>query len=814
MATRVRNKKPIRRCFSIHQATSGVLFPLYLRIEKNRHKQPYKWPSCTLLTCFTLSSMRFFLLFFLLTVSAASLAQSPNSDIYQLRIRKAAAPVRLDGELNEPDWQSSETATRFKMAFPNDTAYSNFRVETHLTFDDKNLYVGAVCYQPRNTYIVQSLRRDYDPGTTDVINLVLEPSKDGLNGFIFSVSPYNVQREALISNGQELSFEWDNKWYSAVQNFEDRWVVEVAIPFKTLRYSVSEGENSWGIQFSRVKMQDFEVSSWAPVPFQYDVNNLAFAGRLLWETPPPKPGANISLIPYVTGGGSVDYLRNAQSLEVEQKPFVWNRNIGGDAKIALTPGLNLDLTINPDFSQVEVDRQVANLSRFELFFPETRQFFLENRDLFAMYGFPDTRPFFSRRIGLAWNPVLKRNEKVPILAGARLSGKLNDNWRIGLLNMQTRQRDWSTDTILPAANFSVATVQRKVFERSTIAAVVVNKQNFLNNLSTEQRGDVQPWNRMAGLEYNLYSKDNRWEGEWYYHRSFSPDKAQQGSTYASFLSYNDRYFSANLGYVAIDSTYSADAGFVPRPGVQAVYPGMSTRIYPKKGWAAKHITNYYLGANSDMTFGLNGKHTDRDASLYAGAGFKDQSYVEVAAFNGFTYLFEAFDPTNLYADGTDPLPAGGYSYSGFAAEYASGTTRNLQGNVELSAGEYFNGTLFQIEGRLAYRRQPIGIFSVLYSYNNIRLPKPYASASFWLIGPRVELAFSRSFFFSSFFQYNTQANNFNINARLQWRFAPVSDVFLVYTDNSYARPIRNTPVQFFSPKNKALVLKVVYWLNV
>ncbi|MCA0235220.1 MAG: carbohydrate binding family 9 domain-containing protein [Bacteroidetes bacterium] len=757
--------------------------------------------------------MRFFGTLLLTFLLCMSMAQTPNADLYQLPIKKAAGNIRLDGELNEPDWQAAATADHFKLMFPNDTSYSKFQVEAHATFDDRYLYIGAVCYQPRETYITQSLRRDFDPGTTDVLNMLFDPSKDGLNGFLFSISPYNVQREALISNGQQLSFEWDNKWYSSVKNYDDRWVIEVAIPFKTLRYSVSDGPNSWGLQFSRAKVQQFEVSTWAPVPFQYSTHNLAFAGRLLWDSPPPRPGANISLIPYVTSGGSVDYVRNDQSLEVQQKQFVWNRNIGGDAKVALTPGLNLDLTINPDFSQVEVDRQVPNLSRFELFFPETRQFFLENRDLFAFYGFPDTRPFFSRRIGLAWNPVLQRNEKVPIVAGARLSGKLNDQWRIGLLNMQTRRRDWNADTILPAANFTVATVQRKVFERSVLSAVVVNKQNFLGDLNNEQRADWQPWNRMAGLEYNLYSKDNRWEGEWYYHRSFSPDKAQRGSTLASFLSYNDRYFNAQLGYNRIDSTYSAEAGFVPRTGVQSFFPKLETRFYPKKGWAGRQVTNCYTGIEGSFTYGLNGKHTDRDASMYFGVGFKDQGYGQVALYNGYTYLFEAFDPTNLDAEGTDPLPVGGYGYSGFTAEYTSGTTTKLQGNISVTAGEYFNGDLFQVEGRLAYRLQPLGILSVLYSYNNIRLPKPYASADFWLVGPRVELAFSRSVFFSSFFQYNLQANNFNINARLQWRFAPVSDVYLVYTDNSYAQQIRNTPVQFFSPKNKAVILKVVYWLN-
>ncbi len=749
---------------------------------------------------------------------ALLLAQAPafgqnNTETHQIHIRKAEVPIKLDGVLDEAAWQTEPRADHFKFIFPNDTAFSKWPTEARLTFDDRNLYIGVVCYERREDYTVQSLRRDYGPGTTDVINVVFDPSKDGLNGFMFSVSPYNVQRDVLISNGENTSYEWDNKWFSAVQNFDDRFVVEMAIPFKTLRYTVSEGANSWGIQFIRTKLKDFETSVWAPVPFQYRPTNLAFAGRLLWDAPPPKPGANIALIPYVTGGYALDYTRDPKSLEVTNKPQTWTGNFGGDAKIAITPGLNLDLTLNPDFSQVEVDRQVANLSRFELFFPETRQFFLENRDLFAMYGFPNTRPFFSRRVGLAYNPVKERNEKVPIVAGARLSGKINDNWRVGLLNMQTKQANWNADTVSPAANFTVATVQRKVFSRSIMSAVLVNKQNFLDKLNDVQRSGWQPWNRVAGLEYNLYSADSRWEGEAYYHRSLSPDKAQRGSTLAGYLGYRDRYFNANLGYNRIDSTYRAEAGYVPRPGVQGVFPGIGFQIYPKKGWAAKHVTNYRVGLNGDLTFGLNGQSTDRDFSLTTGVGFKDQTGVSASAFQSYIYLFEPFDPTNLGQTDT-LLNVGGYTNYGIRGEYFSGTSTNLQGELGLRAGGYFNGDLLSVEGRVAYRMQPVGLFSVLFSYNQIRLPEPFRSADFWLVGPRVELAFSRNLFASAFFQYNTQANNFNVNARLQWRFAPVSDVFLVYTDNSYAQEIRGTPVQFFSPKNKAVVLKVVYWLNV
>lgn len=754
-------------------------------------------------SCFTLV----FCLFFF----QSPLFAQRNGDTHQIHIRKSTVPIELDGALDETAWQTGQDkADHFKFIFPNDTAYSKWDTEVRLTFDDRNLYIGAVCRERRVDYTVQSLRRDFGPGTTDVINVMFDPTKDGLNGFIFSVSPYNVQREALIANGEQAAYEWDNKWYSAVQNFDDYWVVEMAIPFKTLRYNVAGEGNTWGVQFIRTKVKDFETSVWAPTPFQFSPTNLTFCGKLIWDNPPPRPSANVSLIPYMIGGASLDYLRD-NNLEITDRKREWSGNIGGDAKIGLGPGLNLDLTVNPDFSQVEVDRQVANLSRFELFFPETRQFFLENRDLFAMYGFPETRPFFSRRIGLAYNPVSGRNEKVPILAGARLSGKLSDDIRVGLLNMQTRQRDWDSTHVLPAANFTVATLQHKVFARSIMSGVFVNKQNFLDPLDDSQRNGLQAWNRVAGLEYNLYSKDNRWEGEWYYHRSFSPDKAKRGSTAAMFLGYRDRYFNANFGYWRVDSTYFAEAGFVPRTGVQGFYPGIGFRTYPQKGWAARHITNYEFGLNGSLTYGLSGKHTDRDLSLFAGMGFKDQSYTSVSAFNTYVFLFEPFDPSN-----TDQpaLPVGGYENWGVRAEFITGTSYDWQGDIDVMSGGFFNGQILSSNGSLAYRWQPVGRFSLQYSYNRIRLPQPFASADFWLIGPRVELSFRRDLFLSAFMQYNTQANNFNLNARVQWRFAPVSDVFLVYTDNSYAETVPNSPVRLFAPKNRAVVLKVVYWLNV
>ena len=325
---------------------------------------------------------------------AAEASKVPGAGGAALHIRKAASEMKTDGLLDEAAWRQALVAVDFLKQFPVDSGLADTRTEVRMTFDDHNLYVGVTCWQPREDYTVQSLKRDFPNGVSDAVNILIDPTKDGLNGFLFSVSPLNVQREAWIDNGVTLSFEWDNRWISAVQNYDDRWVAEIAIPFKTLRYTVAQGDNSWHVNFVRVRLKDWEVSTWHPVPRQYAANNLAFCRPLVWETPPPKPGASVSLIPFATASHGIDYRRDGATYDLIDKSASSKFGLGGDAKIGITPSLNLDLTINPDFSQVEVDRQVANLSRFELFFPERRQFFLENRDLFAMFGFPSTRPFF------------------------------------------------------------------------------------------------------------------------------------------------------------------------------------------------------------------------------------------------------------------------------------------------------------------------------------------------------------------------------------------------------------------------------------
>lgn len=766
---------------------------------------------------------RFYLsLLALLCLSYLCFPQS-DDEKYSIHIKKTKTPIKLDGILDEDTWKSADIAKDFFLNRPFDSSFAKLQTEVRVTFDENFIYVGAKIIQDRKTYTTASLKRDFAGGTSDVFVVNFDTFNDKLNAFHFAISPYNVQREGLLSaSSEEISLFWDNKWYSQVKNYDDYWSVEMAIPFKTIRYKINEGSNIWRINFGRNCLKQNEISTWRPVPRNFPPSNTAYTGLLIWDDAPPKPGANISLIPFLSGGLSKDFPREEETLKPLQSQSDFTKGIGMDAKIAVTPSLNLDLTVNPDFSQVEVDRQVANLSRFELFFPERRQFFLENSDLFGTFGFPDTRPFFSRRIGITRNPNTGLNQRVPILAGARLSGKINNSLRVGVMNMQTRKVNFGNDKYLPAANYSVVTLQQKVLKRSTIGGIFTNKENFLNDFTPEQKAGYRAYNRIGGLEFNYYSEDNRFETETYYHQSISPDKAKDAASLAHYMGYHHPNIDLNLGVQRIGENYRADAGFVPRTGIYQIYRPVSFTLNPKSPKISKYINAYGIGIEGNDVFSLKGKRYDSETNAFAFINTPAGGEGGIGWGWGYTYLFSPFDPTNasdnpnpdLYKSVVELPDSTVYRYNYFIMGFETSQRNSFVASAEFAKGGYFNGKATFFEGSLGYRLQPYGVITLDYSYNKINLPKPYNSIQYWLIGPKAELSFSRSLFFSTFFQYNTQTNNVNINSRLQWRFKPVSDFFLVYTDNYFAESIPNYRVNAWMPKNRALILKITYWLNV
>jgi hypothetical protein len=627
----------------------------------------------------------------------------------------------------------------------------------------------------------------------------LDTYQDNTNAFQFGVNPFGVQREGLIANGganpEDLSLSWDNKWYSAARMLENSWVCEFAIPFTSIRFK--ENLSQWNVNFFRVDSHQPERSSWTPIPRVYPLLSLAFMRKLNWDVPVKNPGTNISLIPYVAPQTFQDF---DAGLPAENEVA-----FGGDAKVAVSSAMNLDITINPDFSQVEVDQQVTNLDRFEIFFPERRQFFLENADLFANFGSQSARPFFSRRIGIARDTATGQNIQNTIYAGARLSGKINNNLRIGMMTMQAGEE---ADIGLPSTNYSVLSFQQKVFARSNVGLIFINKQAISDTIGGDVTLSPAAYNRVLGIDYNLLSKDNAWNGKFYYHQSF--DERNTDSTFAAGASINYANVRFETEWVtrAVGANYNPEVGFVRRKDIMQLASTSWYNLYPDGGAIQRH------GPGFDFDMVGNEKHgfLDWDVNLMYRFQFRNTASLNIRLRREYTYLFEPFDASGT---GGLELPAGtSYMPHVIIANYFSDARQKLYFEVNTRSGEYYNGYRANLTGRINYRFQPLGVVSMDFSYNGIRLPEPYNDADHFLIGPRLDLTFSDKVFWTTLVQYNSQIENLNINSRLQWRFAPVSDLFLVYTDNYYAETgYPGEVLRLGAPRLRSVVIKLTYWFN-
>lgn len=723
---------------------------------------------------------------FLASISAA--AEKKNGD-YQLHIHRLQSPIVIDGSAHEPGWQSAETVRDFWMVLPMDIGRAKVRTDVRMAYDDRNLYLSAICYHGdvAGPYIVESLRRDWSFGNNDNFIFFLDTFNDLTNGYTFGVNAAGAQWDGLLYEGGKANLSWDNKWTSAVKTYEDRYELEIAIPFTSIRYK--NGITEWGVNFSRLDLKTTEKSSWTPIQRQFPTASLALTGTLLWDEPPPTHTRNISLIPYALGGVSKDH---------EAKTGLHTRNdVGIDGKLAIGPALNLDVTVNPDYSQVDVDQQVTNLDRYELFFPEKRQFFLENGDQFTNFGYSTIRPFFSRRIGL---------DGVPIRFGARLSGKLNKDWRLGVMDMQTGPLD---EAALPAQNFYVFALQRRVFSRSNVGVLLAGKES-LDSRDPVVQHQRSGFNRNIGLEYNLASAGNQWTGKLLYLKSFSSGDLSSGAVYAGNLQYSSRRWLINGQVENVDPRYNAEAGYVPRRGFRRALATVGYTFLPESGMVLSH--GPILTSTGFLDWA--GKPSDHSTSLGYTVTLRTQDVLTVSAGADYVRLLTPFDPTN---SGREKLEIDSvHHWKSWSSTFNSRPQSAFRyGFSSVYGGYYAGGKHTNVNANIGYRFQPFVSISGAASYNDLRLPRPWGHANFWLVGPRFDVTLTNTLYFTTFVQYNEQQRNMNVNTRVQWRYKPASDLFLVWTDNylpEYLQPGQNVP-GLFSVRNRALVLKCAYWWN-
>jgi hypothetical protein len=727
------------------------------------------------------------LLLLVLLVTYISYSQSITNK--SVNVKYITETITLDGVLNETAWSQVEPATNFWQYFPTDSLQAKQQPEIKMLFDDNNLYIGIKVNAPSNDFQIPSLRRDFRAGGNDNITLIFDTFNDGTNAFLFGSNPYGVKREMLLSGGgtdiRGFNMAWDTKWQCESAIHDDHYILEWIIPLSAFKYT--EGETKWRFNSYHFDTQDNENNTWINIPQNQFIFSLAYMGDMVFEKPLGNSNTPVSIIPFVNGLVGKDY---------ETGETTEDFKVGGDAKFTVANSMNLDLTFNPDFSQVEVDQQVTNLTRFEISLPERRQFFIENSDLFADFGSNrNSNPFFSRRIGIA-NDVDDNNIENNIIAGIRLSGKLNNNLRLGILNMQTAE-DIANE--IPATNNAVITAQHKLFSRSNISFMFINKQatkdyDFLAN--------KDKYNRVFGIDYRLASADNSWVGKYFIHKSFSPGVKTKDFSMGASTEYNSRNWGLQTSATYVGDNYRSDLGFIRRTDVLHLFNSVERRFWPKRGQIQKHSVSFFpiFTLRPELDFEVS----DRSLGVQYEAELQNTSRLSFEVFNRFTRLYDEFDPTR--SDGT-PLPIGDYTYTEFEASYSSDRRGNFILRLNPSYGEFYNGNKFSFQSSLSWRLQPHFLTSIDIRYDQINLPNPYPDATIWLLGPRFDVTFNKSLFWATFIQYSTQRDNFSINTRLQWRFAPLSDLFVVYNDNYFVDNV-------FAPRVRSFNVKLTYWLNI
>lgn len=689
--------------------------------------------------------------------------------------------VELDGKDDEEFWNKSLAGDVFWQNFPSDSLASQ-NTEVKIVHTDNYIYAFIKAFNSSNKYGVPSLERDSSVPGNDAVILLFDTYKDGNNAFWFESNPVGLKKDALISEGgDDIDMTWDIKWEVETYIGEGFYQCEFKIPLKSLKFP--DGAKDWKLQVFRADIFTGEFSLWNKVPINQKAFDLAFFGNLIFDNPLGKSKTQITVIPYTSGIKTSDFNSN---INYDRFSF------GGDAKVTIGNGMNLDLTFNPDFSQVEVDDQIINITRFEINLPEKRQFFIQNSDLFSSFGDSrDSRTFFSRRIGVARdeNGNIIENK---ISAGLRLSGKISKNTRLGVLNMYTNQ---DLKNNIKANTNSVIALQQKLFSRSNISLLFINRQNTDKN--------ELDYNRVVGIDYNLLSKDAVWDGKFYFHNSFSDLNKTNPFSTGFTLSYNTRNNSIYSKVIRLGEGFESDLGFIRRKGIFKNYFRYERRFWLKN----KQIRSINVNSSFSYTDKPENKSlvTDRNYRLGLEFDFNSMANIEVSLRKNYTQLEDSFNP--LISFGSNPLPANSsYDYSYLEFRYRNDQRKKISYGFEFNNGDFYNGKRMSLRTELNYRFEPIFQSSFNLSINKISLPEFYGKGRLLLATSKFNLTFNKSLFWMNYLQYSNVSKNFGINSRLQWRFAPLSDLYIVFNDNYLYE-------DSLIPSLRSISFKLSYWLD-
>ena len=646
---------------------------------------------------------------------------------------------------------------------------------------------------PPDKWIANEMRRDTNQmRNNDHFGVAFDTFYDRRSGFMFYANPLGGFADYSVVDEGSPNTDWNPVWDVKTGRFDGGWTLEMQFPFKSLRYT-SGSDQVWGIQFRRAIRHKNEWNYWTPVPRNMAgpqaLNRVSAYGTVVGLDLPPA-GRNLEVKPYALGKMTTDRVTTPATSNDR------DGDIGGDVKYGVTANLTADLTVNTDFAQVEIDEQQVNLTRFNLFLPEKREFFLEGRGLFDFgrggasggggggpgggFGGSSDVPymFYSRRIGL------NRGRVVPIDAGGRLTGKVG-GWGVGLLNIQAGDESVSQS---PSTNFTVARIKRDILRRSTIGAMFTNR----NNLSSNTSGS----NQAFGVDAAFGFYQNVALGG-YYARTETTSLAGDNESYQGKFDWVPDRYGVRAEILKVGKDYNPEVGFIRRSDFIRSFASARFSPRPKDGPVRKYT---FEGSMEYFENGA-GQVESRQQNGRFGVELDNSDFINVEANANFDLLLTPFTPS-----GGVPIPVGAYHYNDVGFSYNMGQQRRLSGNIGVQLGEYYNGTIKAVtfsQGRIAILKQ----FSVEPRVSINRIELPNATFTTRQFGARTDYGFSPRMFASALLQYSSADHTFSSNVRFRWEYRPGSEFFVVWTDEQDTNPLE--PLRGnIALRNRAFVIKM------
>ena len=675
--------------------------------------------------------------------------------------------ITLDGALDEEAWRRAEPATDFVQAEPHEGQPASEPTDVRLVFDRDALFIGVDCRDEADARtIINDIRKDFPAGDQDTFEVILDTFGDRRNGFVFVTNAVGAKSDTQIANeGRDVNTSWDAVWTVAARRTEHGWSAEMRIPFKTLRFERGAG-HLWGINFSRRIRRKNEVDYWSAVPRVYNLYRASLAGSLS-GLPDASQGRNLRLKPWVAS----DSTRS-----VGGASFNNSGQIGLDAKYGVTPSLTLDVTVKPDFAQAEADEQQVNLTQFSLYFPEKREFFLENSGMFYFGDIPresrvggfrfmvpeeEVLLFFSRRIGLT-----DAGEQIPIVAGGRLTGRAGA-YGVGAMTIQTEGQG-----ARPGDNYTVLRGRRDILRNSDVGAIFLARQSS---------GASSDRNQVAGLDANFRFM-NALSINGFLTRSFTPGVTGGQMAGKGSAAWNDNFVHTQYSFLTVGDHFRDDIGFIKRTGIRKHFADFGVRQRPewlrKSGIRESHPHTRY-NIYTDQS-GTKVSHTNHVAEAIF---FERGGVLEVQWNPRFERIATPFKirPDQSFAPGS-------YAWNEFAAELETDHSRLISGSTIVTLGGFWNGTQRTVKAGVIVRPTYHLTFDVAMQRNDIRLPLPMHDFVTNLVSSRVGFAFNTRMFLDTLVQYNTDLKQFSANVRFDLIHRPLSDLFVVYNEQQLTSP--------------------------